>query len=76
MKKMLFSTIALVAFTATSMAGEVEFNSDAQPKSYPCTEQWSNDMNTLQNHFGATFEEALVLADKCFEECLTETYGN
>jgi hypothetical protein len=75
MKKMLFSAIALVAFTVTSMAGEIKPVEKEIKSETPCADQWVRDMNDLQGGFGATYEEALICADRCFEKCLETTYG-
>lgn len=76
MKKMLFSAIALVAFTAISMAGEIPAEKEIKSET-PCADQWVRDMKTLQgDYWGASFEEALAIADQCFEQCLVNTYGS
>lgn len=72
---MLFSAIALVAFTATSMAGEIPVKKEIKAET-PCADQWGRDMRILQDMWGATYEEALQCADACFEQCLTDTYGS
>jgi hypothetical protein len=76
MKKILFTAIALVAFSGVSMAITSDLEKTEDLKLFPCTEQWKEDMSVLQDAYGATFEEACIIADRCFEECLNELYGN
>lgn len=74
MKKLLFSVIALVAFTATGMASEI--SSEITTKSdTPCADRYEADMNELMNDYCATFEIADAIATREFNECLRDTYG-
>ncbi len=87
MKKMVFSAMALFVFTATSFAGEIERKKVSEIKTNtievnnqlktetPCADQWVINMGVLQDGHGATFEEAERIADRCFEQCLIDTYG-
>lgn len=84
MKKIILGLSALIG--SVSFANEtIETNNfveetiniiESDAWEYPCTELWVRDMDTLQSDFGATFEEALVLADRNFNKCLDEEYGN
>jgi hypothetical protein len=81
MKKVFFSAIALLAFSATSFASAIDEKDDLQSTVnenslyLPCTDAWVADVANLQDNWGATYEEATLLADRCFEECLDYTYG-
>lgn len=68
MKKVIFSAIALIAFSSASMANTVD--EEVVVKNHPCVQQWIDDMDVLMDGFGATFEEAEAIADNCFNECL------
>lgn len=42
----------------------------------PCTRMWVQDVENLMNDFCATYEQAVVIADRNFEACLDDMYGN
>ncbi|WP_396167164.1 hypothetical protein [Flavobacterium sp.] len=76
MKKLMFTAIALIAFSGVSLANTIDLEEKEEVGRFPCTEQWKEDIGVLQNAYGATFEEACIIADRCFEECLDALYGN
>ena len=41
----------------------------------PCADEWTKDVDCLMENYCATFEQAVELADRAFEKCLDETYG-
>lgn len=84
-KKFIFSAVALIGFTVASYGAntvekvevhEVVSSSEISIEEFPCTEEWKTNMIFLQSAFNATFEEALVLADRIFYQCLETRYGN
>ncbi len=81
MKRFFLTAIALVAFSGASIASTIENDevlvsteSVKEEGDYPCTEDWSADMEIYQM-YGYSFEEALVWADEAFEVCLDWEYG-
>lgn len=68
MKNIYLTIIVVFLSSAKSQAEEI--------KNLPCTSMWITNMSDLQMSFCATYEEALVIADREFEKCLEETYGN
>lgn len=42
----------------------------------PCTRMWVQDVENLMNDFCATYDQAVVIADRNFEACLDDMYGN
>lgn len=84
MKKVFFTAIAMIAFSGASMANtiadeEVVVNNKEKviilKKDYPCTEQWSQDVDALMEFFDLSLEEADEIATLGFELCLCNTYG-
>ncbi len=83
MKKVFFTAIALVAFSAVSMANNIAEEREIETKEqelvvvseYPCTDDWSADMYIYQK-WGYSFEESLAFADEAWDICMEETYGN
>ena len=80
MKKFMFSAVALIGFTVASYgANTVDVNENSNTtlvSDTPCADEWETNMIFLQSAFNATYEEALVLADRVFDECLRTRYGN
>jgi len=70
MKKMFFTAIAMIAFSSVSVANTIADEEVVVLLAHPCVEEWSNDVDLLMEHWDATFEEAVAIADNCFEECL------
>ena len=81
---MILSAICVIAFAGNSFASN-EVNEqvekfEATNSSTPCADQWSTDMAVLQGNYpgsqmNLTFDEALLVADKLFNDCLDKTYG-
>lgn len=42
----------------------------------PCARIWVQDVENLMYDFCATYEQAVVIADRNFEACLDDMYGN
>jgi len=81
MKKMIFSAVALVAFSFAGMANEIEEKKEIVVKTIettsdtPCADMWSKDVDFLMDEFGASLDTAMALADNAFEKCLDDMYG-
>ncbi len=73
MKNIYLTIIVVFLSSAKSQAEEIKTE---EIKNLPCTSMWITNMSDLQMSFCATYEEALVIADREFEKCLEETYGN
>lgn len=80
--KKIFITLCLLG-SILGFSAEIENDStiknveDNDEKQYlPCTEMWSNDVDCLMTDYCATFEEACIIADRAFEQCLDDMYGN
>lgn len=69
----LFSTFNNIEAKNTTK-NEVIFSSKVED--LPCTRMWKADMENLMIDYCATFEQALVIADRNFEECLDIMYGD
>jgi len=84
MKKLLFSAVALVAFSGVSFGNTIEINEQLNQNKAalintdsdtPCTDTWVIDMKIYQK-WGYTFEEALEFADADWDICMDEVYGD
>ena len=73
MKNIYLTIIVVFLSSAKSHAEEIKTE---EIKYLPCTQMWITNMSDLQYSFCATYEEALVIADREFEKCLDETYGD
>ena len=71
---MVFSAMALVAFTATSMAGEIEEINVSSIKRFPCYDQYLSDLKDLQDVLPC--DEAEAEATILWEACMNDTYGS
>lgn len=78
MKNIYLTIIVVFLSSAKSQAEEIKTEEikTEEIKYLPCTSMWITNMSDLQMSFCATYEEALVIADREFEKCLEETYGN
>jgi len=78
---MIFSAVALVAFSFAGMANEIEEKKEIVVKTIettsdtPCADMWSKDVDFLMDEFGASLDTAMALADNAFEKCLDDMYG-
>jgi hypothetical protein len=80
MKKMIFSAVALVAFSLAGMANngegekKVETKKEVSTRALPCFEQYKKDKTGL---IAAGFSEntASAIAESDFMDCLDNTYG-
>ena len=71
MKKLILSVIFL-NFLFTSEAKNFKKNKT----DFPCTKMWIQDVDNLMLDYCATYEQAVVIADRNFEACLEDMYGN
>ena len=77
MKKMLFSAIAMVAFSVSGFASTevVEKNEkiEAVTSDTPCADQWSKDYNALRDA-GYSHNTAVAIANADFNDCIETNY--
>ncbi|WP_445711181.1 hypothetical protein [Flavobacterium sp.] len=82
MKKLMFSAVALVAFSFAGMAsnGEakeiVKVEIKTEEVGYlPCNDLWHSQVSFYLD-CGATLSNAMELADNGYEQCLINVYGS
>ena len=78
MKKVILTVFLLTMFSNVE-AREIKENEDdafSVKRDLPCTRMWVADMENLMQDYCATYEQALVIADRNFEACLDDMYGN
>jgi hypothetical protein len=84
MKKLLFSAVTLVAFSSVSNGNTIilkeekiehkEIEQAIIISDTPSAEEWLRDVENLMD-MCATYEEACVIANRAFEKCLDDMYG-
>lgn len=78
MKKFIFTALLFSAFSTIEAKNiaENEIETCSTAKDLPCTRMWVADMENLMEDYCATYEQALVIADRNFDACLDDMYGN
>lgn len=76
MKKVLFTVLfSSVIFVSEAKNLEIE-EAEVLKVDTPCARMWVQDVENLMEDFCATYEQAVVIADRNFEACLDDMYGN
>lgn len=79
MKKIILTAFLFTMFSnveAKEIEEVEESESFSTRQDLPCTRMWVADMENLMEDYCATYEQALVIADRNFEACLDDMYGN
>ena len=76
MKKVLFTALfSFVIYICDAKNLEIE-EIEVSKGDFPCTRMWVQDIENLMEDYCATYEQAVVIADRNFEACLDDMYGN
>jgi hypothetical protein len=84
MRKMIFSTVALVAFSFAGMANEIEEKKVEKTKieieknetssDTPCADSAGVLLNFMMDEMNLTFSQAWRLSEIAFQHCIRNTY--
>jgi len=83
MKKFIFSAIAMVAFSGSSMANTIEVDEtfgsqneilELEKSLFPCSDAYFSNVSLLI-YVGLTESEARDVAQKVYDKCLSDNYS-
>ena len=76
MKKIILSVLFANFFFIGEAKNLENLKTENTRTEFPCTKMWLQDVDNLMMDYCATYEQAVVIADRNFEECLEDMYGN
>ena len=79
MRKMVFSAVALVAFSFAGMANEIEekkieIEKNETSSDTPCADSAGVLLNFMMDEMNLTFSQAWRLSEIAFQHCIRNTY--